>query len=111
MRRETILTMSEAQEMCRISDKIRRALYLGGENTFFLAINELPACALTIRSSWNPLAFVREQEYSEEAGRAIAGAVTITETRDAGMDTQKQLHALNMFAVPGQCLGKTSWHW
>lgn len=65
--------------MHKISEDIRGRLYSSLGHRLVISKTRPPVCRVMFRSDWNPLAFVREQEYVEEPGEALEGAITITE--------------------------------
>ncbi|KAH0595471.1 hypothetical protein MHUMG1_06646 [Metarhizium humberi] len=83
--RETILTSSEAGTMQAIATQIRQILYARRENCLISSKRGPPMCSMVFQSDWDPLAFVCEQEYAEEAEDAVEGAIVIVQgvNRDA----------------------------
>jgi hypothetical protein len=83
--RETSLTSSEASTMHAIATQIRKILYSRQENRLVSSKRRPPTCSMVFQSDWDPLAFVGDQEYTEEPEDAIEGAIVIVQgvNRDA----------------------------
>lgn len=79
VRRETHLTVSEAKTMHAIAAKIRQALYSLKDNRLVSIKRGPPSCSMLFRSDWDPLAFVTEQEYTEEPDEALGRAIVIVQ--------------------------------
>ncbi|KAK8021758.1 purine and uridine phosphorylase [Apiospora arundinis] len=94
---EIDMDVSKANVMNAISSKIRETLYSSPESRL-VSRHRGPESRLvsryrgptmfetTFASSWNPLAFFREQEYVEEPGEALARAVVLVQ--DVNGNTQ-----------------------
>ena len=79
LHRETSLTTSEASSMKAISTQIRQILYTRRENRLVSSRKGPPKCSVVFQSGWDPLVFIRNQEYKQEPGEAIEGAVVIVQ--------------------------------
>ncbi|KAI1742983.1 hypothetical protein F4680DRAFT_471857 [Xylaria scruposa] len=75
--REISLTSSEANTMHAIGAEIRRVLYSRRENWVIISTGEPPRCSMMFESDWDPLAFLRDQEYTSEPENALDGAIII----------------------------------
>jgi hypothetical protein len=79
MHREVVLSSPQNAKMHMISEDIRGRLYSSLGHRLVISKTQRPVCKMVFQSDWNPLAFVCEQEYAEEPGEALEGAITITE--------------------------------
>ncbi|OTA53093.1 hypothetical protein K449DRAFT_224392 [Hypoxylon sp. EC38] len=80
VRQGTALTSSEASCRHTIAKHIRQKLYSRPENCIINGNRGPPTCSMTFRSDWQPLAFVREQEYNEMPEDAIERAIMIVQS-------------------------------
>ncbi|KAH6884388.1 hypothetical protein B0T10DRAFT_550846 [Thelonectria olida] len=76
---EILLYSPQNDARHRISEAIRARLYPSRGDRLVISKAKPPVFKVVFRSDWSPLAFVREQEYAEEPGEALEGAITITE--------------------------------
>jgi hypothetical protein len=82
LHREVDFTSFGQNGTSSISTQIRERLYSQPELHMISRQSGPPIFKMIFRSEWDPMGFIREQEYSEEPGEAIAGALTITEGVD-----------------------------
>jgi hypothetical protein len=79
LHREVDFTSFGHDGMSPISTQIRQKLDSQPEIHLISRQSGPPICKMAFRSEWDPVAFVREQEYPENPGEAIEWALTLTE--------------------------------
>ena len=79
LHRETSLTTSEASSMKAVSTQIRQILYCQRENRLVSSRKGSPKCSVVFHSGWDPLAFIRDQEFKEDPENAGEGAIVIVQ--------------------------------
>ena len=78
LRRELFLTPSEPNTMGDIADAIRQEVF-SLPSFRNLSRNKSPqVCKMIFEIEWDPLAFVKEQEYQEQPDEAVERAITLT---------------------------------
>lgn len=93
--REISLTSSEASTMHAIAKQIRQVLYSQPENRLISSTKGPPICSMVFQSDWDPLAFVVEQEYTEEPEDAVEGAVVIVQGVNGDVEAMSCLEYLS----------------
>lgn len=78
LQREASLT-TEASSVKAISTQIRQILYARRENRLVSSRKGPPKFSVVFQSDWDPLVFIRNQEYKEEPEEAIDGAIVIVQ--------------------------------
>ncbi|KAK8875138.1 Pfs domain protein [Apiospora arundinis] len=82
LNREIDMDSSKANVMHAISSKIRETLHSAPESRLISRHRGPRVFETTFASTWDPLAFVRGQEYVEEPGDALARAIVLVQGVD-----------------------------
>ena len=78
LRREILLVPAKTNSMEEIRDKIVHFLSSSNETRKVSRKTSSEPYQITFEVDWNPLAFVKEQEYEEQPGKVVDAAVTLT---------------------------------
>jgi hypothetical protein len=79
MQREDNLTTSEASTMHAVSAMLRKALNILPQIWLFSSRKSSPSSTMILQSSWDPLAFVFQEGYSEAPDEVAERAIVIIE--------------------------------
>jgi hypothetical protein len=75
LRKEFLLAPAEPNSM----EAVRREILHSLPSSHKVSRKKPPqACKVTFKIKWDPLAFVKEQDYGEEPGEAVKTAITLT---------------------------------
>lgn len=86
LHREVSLTTSEASSFKAISTLLRQVLYSLPENRIVSSRKGPPECTAVFQSDWNPLAFMRDQEYEEEPEETVGCAIVIVQDTNGDVE-------------------------
>lgn len=93
LHREVNFTSLENKGMSSISTQIRQRLDCRPKLHLISRQRGPPICRTVFGSEWDPMAFVREQEYPEEPGEALEEALTLT----GGLDDEAEAMACSEY--------------
>lgn len=95
IRREIAIDVTAAYGLNHISTQIRQLLYAEKVNRLVSSKNAPSSCSMLFQSDWDPLLFIREQDYRESTDKVVEGAVTITQDANGNAEALSCSEYLN----------------